>query len=316
MLCAIFFSARDITLVVPQQAFSLAQGLLGCLMAKSLHPSMLQVIASDWPLFLAATVSLLFVSSGLSWLLMRKQILPGTTAIWGLAPGAASAMVVLAEAYGADVRLVAFMQYLRVVIVTLLAALVARLANGHSSNLAIEPSVFAISNVSHFGYSLAVAILGSFVARLFKVPAGSLLIPLLAGTVLQAGGLFTVEIPAALLTCAYIAIGWSIGLRFNKAILLHALKALPNVLFSIFVLLIMGLIIAFSLIHFANFDSLTAYLATSPGGADSVAIIAATSAADAGFVMAMQVARFVLVLLCGPPLAKWVASMTVGKQLH
>ena len=36
------------------------------------------------------------------------RILPETTAIWGLLPGAAPAMMVMADAYGADARLVAF----------------------------------------------------------------------------------------------------------------------------------------------------------------------------------------------------------------
>ena len=49
-------------------------------------------------------------------------------------------------------------------------------------------------------------------------------------------------------------------------------------------------------------DPLTAYLATSPGGADSVAIIAASSNVDVPFVMAMQMARFILVLLVVPVL--------------
>ena len=53
--------------------------------------------------------------------------------------------------------------------------------------------------------------------------------------------------------------------------------------------------------------TMTAYLATSPGGADSVAIIAASSQVDLPFVMAMQVARFMLVLLVGPTVAKMVA---------
>jgi uncharacterized membrane protein AbrB (regulator of aidB expression) len=57
-------------------------------------------------------------------------------------------------------------------------------------------------------------------------------------------------------------------------------------------------------------DPLTAYLATSPGGADSVAIIAASSPVDVPFVMAMQVARFILVMLAGPFLAKRVARWT------
>jgi hypothetical protein len=44
--------------------------------------------------------------------------------------------------------------------------------------------------------------------------------------------------------------------------------------------------------------------------ADSVAIIAASSHVDVPFVMAMQVARFMLVLLVGPTLAKAVARWT------
>lgn len=39
---------------------------------------------------------------------------------------------------------------------------------------------------------------------------------------------------------------------------------------------------------------LTAYLATSPGGADSVAIIAASAHVEISFVMAMQLARFLV----------------------
>jgi uncharacterized membrane protein AbrB (regulator of aidB expression) len=57
-------------------------------------------------------------------------------------------------------------------------------------------------------------------------------------------------------------------------------------------------------------SQLTAYLATSPGGADSVAIIAASSNVDLPFVMAMQTARFMLVMLVGPALARAVARWT------
>ena len=57
-------------------------------------------------------------------------------------------------------------------------------------------------------------------------------------------------------------------------------------------------------------NSLTSYLATSPGGADSVAIIAATSAVDTGFVMAMQIARFMMVLVFGPRVSKFIAAQS------
>lgn len=62
------------------------------------------------------------------------------------------------------------------------------------------------------------------------------------------------------------------------------------------------------LVWFAGVDPLTAYLATSPGGADSVAIIAANTKVDMPFVMAMQSGRFIVVMLIGPALARYIAT--------
>ena len=44
------------------------------------------------------------------------------------------------------------------------------------------------------------------------------------------------------------------------------------------------------------------------GGADSMAVIAATSAVDTGFVMAMQLARFLVVLVAGPAVTRRMAQ--------
>jgi uncharacterized protein len=62
------------------------------------------------------------------------------------------------------------------------------------------------------------------------------------------------------------------------------------------------------LVEAFGIDPLTAYLATSPGGADSVAIIAASSRVDLSFVMALQTIRFVFLLLAGPAISRYVAG--------
>jgi hypothetical protein len=69
-------------------------------------------------------------------------------------------------------------------------------------------------------------------------------------------------------------------------------------------------VLAVVLMVWAGQAPLTAYLATSPGGADSVVVIAATSTVDAGFVMAMQLTRFLMVLALGPRVTQWVAKRT------
>lgn len=309
MLVGIVLSSRDVQLRIPTTLFALAQGVLGCLMARSLQPPALAKVAAGWPVFLLATTSVIAASAVLGWIMMRRKIFPGTTAVWGLAPGAASAMVVMAESYGADVRLVAFMQYLRVAVVTASAALVARIWVPHGAEVASSGvDWFVVANPANLGWTMLLAFGGALVARWMRLPAGSMVLPLLLGTTLQAMGLLVIELPGALLAWAYAMIGWSIGLRFTRSILLHAFRALPQVLGAIAGLMGVGIIIAACLSQLANIDPLTAYLATSPGGADSVAVIAATSAVDAGFVMAMQLARFLMVLVFGPQVSKFVAT--------
>ncbi len=309
MLAGILLSSRDIQLRIPPTLFALAQGVLGCLMAKSLQPSALAKVAAGWPVFLLVTTSVIAASAVLGWIMMRRKIFPGTTAVWGLAPGAASAMVLMAESYGADVRLVAFMQYLRVAVVTASAALVARIWAPHgAASVASGTDWFTMVSLTNVNWTMLLAFGGALVARRLRLPAGSMVLPLLLGTVLQALGLLVIELPGALLAWAYAMIGWSIGLRFTRTILQHAFRALPQVLVAIFALMGVGVGIAVLLSQLAGIEPLTAYLATSPGGADSVAVIAATSAVDAGFVMAMQLARFLMVLVFGPQVSKFVAT--------
>ncbi len=57
----------------------------------------------------------------------------------------------------------------------------------------------------------------------------------------------------------------------------------------------------------AHVDALTAYLATSPGGLDSVAIIAASAArVNVPFVLAFQSVRLVLVIALSPTITRLV----------
>ena len=85
MLGALVFSTRACSWRFPHRVW-LGQGLLGCLMAQSLHPAQLGPVLRQWPLFLAGTVLLIAASSALGWWLMRRQVMPGTTALWGMAP--------------------------------------------------------------------------------------------------------------------------------------------------------------------------------------------------------------------------------------
>ena len=97
------------------------------------------------------------------------------------------------------------------------------------------------------------------------------------------------------------------GLQFNKAVFLLALKTLPQIIASILGLILMCALMALALTHILPMDFMTAYLATSPGGLDTVAIIAAGTRADMSFIMALQTLRLFTILLTGPAMARTIS---------
>ncbi len=297
---------------VARPLYYAAQAVLGCLIARAITPTIVVAFLKDGPLFLAAIASVIAASSLLGWAMSRWGVLPGSTAIWGTSPGAASAMMIMAEAYGADAQTVALMQYLRVVFVASAASAIARFWLGGSGGA--HPVVWlAPIHWPAFAETLALAAVGGFAGRLLRLPAGAVLVPLAIGAVLHGFGLIEIELPQPLLAVAYAMIGWSIGLGFTRAILVHAWRALPQIILSILLLIGFCWMLALLLTTLVGADPLTAYLATSPGGIDTVAIIASSSNVDVSFVMAMQTTRLVILLLIGPTLARTLAGR-VGKK--
>jgi uncharacterized protein len=314
MGAAILVATSDGKLVVPRWPYVLAQALIGCLVARSIGPALLATMVRQWPVFLAGVCSVLIISTSLGALLARWKVLPGTTAVWGSAPGAAMVMVLMSEGFGGDPRLVAYMQYLRVMMVALLASIVSRLwmTPGGAVRAGIE--WFPMVAIGPLWETLALAFIGAIAGLKSRIPAGPLLVPLFAGIALSSTHLMTITLPPWLMAGCYALVGWSIGLRFTREIVRYASRLFPTILAVTLALIALCGGLAWLLHTAVGIDPLTAYLATSPGGADSVAIIAASSKVDLPFVMAMQTARFILVLLVGPALAKMVARRPSGTQ--
>ena len=307
MIAAIILGSNGARLQLPHRAVFACQTIVGCLIARSITGDIVHAFLRDWPLLLATVLAIIATSGVLGWLISRWQVLPGSTAVWGSAPGGASVMMIMAGAFGADARLVAFMQYLRVVLVAAVASLVARLWVGQPGPSA-DIGWFTALDWGGFAATLLIAASGGLIGMALRIPAGAMLLPMAIAAVLEAAGLVTIVLPPWLLAITYAMLGWSIGLSFNREILQHAARALLPIMLTIGVMIGVCAALAAVLVQYAGIDPLTAYLATSPGGMDSVAIIGAASKADLSFVMALQVVRLVLVLLLGPPLARFVAQ--------
>ncbi len=219
MLAAILVAVFGTGARVPHRLFLIAQAVIGCMIARTIPASIIGEILRNWPLFIAVVAAVIVASSALGWQLTRWRVLPGTTAVWGSTPGAASAMMLMAAAYGADIRLVAFMQYLRVLFVAVVATVFARLwtagATAPTAAVVWFPQIAWVA----FAQTVALIAFGAACARLRRIPAAPLLVPLGLGTALQDAGLVAIELPPWLLAISYTLVGWSIGLGFNRSIL-------------------------------------------------------------------------------------------------
>lgn len=303
MAAAVLMATMGGGVRIGNKGFTAAQGIVGMMIASNMPPSLLSELQSDWPIFIVGVLSTVLAAAFLGWLMARTKLFPGTTAIWGSSPGAAAAMTLMSAGYGADMRLVAFMQYVRVVCVVLAATVVARFMG---VTVVEEQAIAWFPPVDWLAFAVTVlaALLASWAGWRLKLPGGALLLPLAVGMAMKFSGLMPIVLPPWALALSFAVIGWGIGMRFTRDVVAHAARALPRVLLSVFALIAICGGFAAALVHFAGIDPLSAYLATSPGGADSVAIIAASTNVDVPFVMAMQVTRFIFVVITGPATAR------------
>ena len=309
MVVAIVFGVLGSTIRLSRTLFVSAQGIIGCMIAGTLTPDVVREVAHDWPAMVFGVAVTVVASTIVGWLTARFGSLPGTSAAWGSSPGAASAMVGMAAEFGADPRLVAAMQYIRVICVVFAASVASRaLVDATPSAL---PARAAAAEASLAGVlaAIAVALGGSWIGRRLRIPAGGLLLPLAIGTLVNASGLVHLATPGWLLTLVYAAIGWSIGLQFEGETLRRSLRALPEIVAASFATIALCGLAAFAMVRLMGLGGLTAFLATSPGGIDTVAIIAVSGGADTPFVMALQTLRVLVVVLTGPMIARTIARM-------
>jgi uncharacterized protein len=309
MVAGIIVGMNGGSIRVAPLLFLLAQAVMGCMIAGLVTRPVLASFVRQWPIFLIVTLSTLLASSVLGWLLNRRRVLPGTTAIWGVLPGAASAMMLMSESHGGDPRLVALMQYLRVICVALLASLIARFWTGSTAIIRPDRVDIPALHWVPFLETLAIAGGGMMLGRWTRIPSGALIVPMVVGSILNASDVVEIDLPRWLLLGTFAVLGWGIGLKFTRGELALAVKSFPPILASIALLIASCGAIGLILHRVIGTDLLTAYLATSPGGIDSALIIGASTNVDMPLVMGLQTIRVLVVLFIGPSLARFIARL-------
>lgn len=294
-------------------AFKLGQAVIGVTIGTFLQGSTLGGLGWRWGPVLAVSAATLAVTLAAGLWLARSGPVDPATASLGMVAGGASGIVAMAEELGGDERLVAFMQYLRVLIVTALTTLMIPIVFGvHAADVAGGgEGAGPLGTLSGWALTLGAGTLGVLVGPRLRLPAPALLGPLLLTAALSLSGLLPAdaEVPALLRDVGFALIGARIGLGFEPETLRRIAGLALPVTAAMAGLLIACVGLAWVLEVTTGVSFLDGYLATTPGGLYAVLPIAYGSGADTTFVLAVQGLRLLVMVIAAPLVVRRLVRM-------
>jgi membrane AbrB-like protein len=277
--------------VIGQRADHSAQAVIGVAIGATLSAATLPELASAWLPVTLVTLGTVLSTIALGLLLRWTSGLDTATAMLASVPGGAVGLVVMAREMGTDERIVAFSQYLRVLLIVIAAPLVATI-------LVVGPGVAV-------AVAAAAALSGWRFGRTVRLPAPALLGPMVvaAAAALIVPSL-TPRVPRPALELAFGLVGLDVGLRFTRDVVRRLARLLPAMALCLAVLLGLSFLQALLLYAMTPVSLLDAYLATTPGGLSVVAATAYGTGANLALITAIQMLRLIVMLATAPALVR------------
>lgn len=243
---------------------------------------------------------------------------PWQSALFGASPGALAQVMILAHEYRADLRAIAIVQVMRVVILTI--GIPAGLAwFGLTATGAFLPkSSTGIPPLWELSVLVGVSTAAAIGLRWINFPGGLLFGAMLASAVLHGTGFIEAVLPWWVAAAAVIGIGAVTGSRFANTDPMTLLRYLGAALGSFAVAIAICSAFVVALTAFVPLRIADVVVAFAPGAQDTMMVLALALHLDPIFIGVHHLARYLLVSLSVPILGKWMGppppSLAAGSE--
>jgi len=268
--------------------------VIGTFLGAVVTPATLRGMAT-WPLsiaLLAVSAALMIVAT--TAYLRRVHGWDWLSALLGASPGSMAQAMALAAEFGSNMRGIAIVQTMRVLLVTIGLPGGLALFGLAASGIPRTPAA-ADASLLELGVLASAATVTAIIMHWIRFPGGLMFGAMAASAVLHGGDFLHASLPWWLGSCAVVILGGVVGARFSNtapAMLLDYFwaglgsAAVAIAVSSIFVLLV---------VNFLPFRASDVVIAFAPGAQDTMMVLALALQLDPVYVGAHHLTRFLIV---------------------
>jgi uncharacterized protein len=293
------------TIGLPTTLMRVSSITLGITIGGVVTPGMLRGLTA-WPLsIVGVTIAMAASTFATVIYLTRMHGWSRSTAIFAATPGGLAQVMVLATQEGrdCDVRGVAMVQTLRVIILTVCVPAVLSFA-GLAGPALLPAGVVTVAEAPlQFAILVGLSVAVALTLLRLGFPGGLIFGPLAVSAVLHGGAFISVTMPFPLAVAAMVVLGTVAGGRFTGTPLRMMLGYLGAALGSFAVSMLVAAAIAAGVTALVSLPLPEVIVAYAPGAVDAMMILALALHLDPIFVGAHHLTRVFMVSLCLPILA-------------
>lgn len=282
---------------IPVQVRDVAFVFIGLTMGSGVTPEVLDSVAK-WPASLGLlALSVIAIIIACRFLLMRHFGQDGRSAVLSSAPGHLSYLLGMADAGGHDVRMIAIIQSIRVLILTLSVPPIILLLGRADLAPAVPPAAMEASGLV---LSVGLALGAGFLFKIGRLPAAFLIGGMAISTALHLSGTVTGQIPQWMSVPAFVLLGTLIGTRFSGVTWKELRAAMGAGLMVTGVAIVIAVAAALLAARLTGLPLDMMLIALAPGGVETMTAMAQLMHVDPTFVATHHVARLFLLTFLVP----------------
>lgn len=297
MLATTLAALWGLKIAVPGNLRTPMLAILGVLLGSGFTADLWSELGGWLPTLLSLPAYVVVLTWVSALYLRRIARFDSRTALFAGTPGGFGEMVLLGDRAGGDIRRIALVHSVRVLLIVLAVPLVVR---GFGIELPAVPRAAAPPGWLDALALLVAAALGGWLGTLLRLPAPALLGGMIVSAAGHATGLLEGAPPALVVALAQLVIGCSIGCRFT-GFRLHDIVATLIAGLGLTVVMFAVSFLAAAAIHVAtDTPPLLLLLALVPGGVAEMSVIALALGIDPAFVATHHIVRIAIIVAAAP----------------